>query len=65
MLHGLFSKLHLFFSIVGSVALLSVYHVFPLWKRHRTYRPEQIFVTQDTHSDNYLETNEGIEPWRG
>ena len=25
----------------------------------RTYRPEQIFVTQDTHPDNYLETNEG------
>ena len=21
----------------------------------RTYRPEQIFVTQDTHPDNYLE----------
>ena len=37
---------------------------FPV-EKIRTYRPEQIFVTQDTHPDNYLETNEGIEPWRG
>lgn len=28
-------------------------------KKIRTYRPEQIFVTQDTHPNNYLETKEG------
>lgn len=25
----------------------------------RAYRPKQIFVTQDSHPDNYLETKEG------
>ena len=46
--------------ITGSLGTKEAEAILPkVLKKIRTYRPEQIFVTQDTHPDNYLETNEG------
>ena len=46
--------------ITGSLGTKEAEAILPkVLEKIRTYRPEQIFVTQDTHPDNYLETNEG------
>lgn len=47
--------------ITGSLGTKEAEAILPkVLEKIRTYRPEQIFVTQDTHPDNYLETNEGV-----
>ena len=46
--------------ITGALGTKEAEAILPkVLEKIRTYRPEQIFVTQDTHPDNYLETNEG------
>ena len=46
--------------ITGSLGTKEAEAILPkVLEKIRTYRPEQIFVTQDTHPDNYLETKEG------
>ena len=46
--------------ITGSLGTKEAEAILPkVLEKIRAYRPEQIFVTQDTHPDNYLETNEG------
>ena len=46
--------------ITGSLGTKEAEAILPkVLEKIRTYCPEQIFVTQDTHPDNYLETNEG------
>ena len=46
--------------ITGALGTKEAEAILPkVLEKIRTYRPEQIFMTQDTHPDNYLETNEG------
>ena len=55
------SKIHHIAIIVSDYEAAKDFHVNKLGFSviRENYRPEQIFVTQDTHPDNYLETNEG------
>ena len=42
--------------ITGSLGTKEAEAILPkVLEKIRTYRPEQIFVTQDTHPDNYLD----------
>ena len=46
--------------ITGALGTKEAVAILPkVLEKIRTYRPEQLFVTQDTPPANYLETNEG------